>query len=218
MKLYILPPELSGQPDVVAMLQAFYSRSHLSIKDRLEELTSTVLDKTRESLKRYYINYGHDSIADCGNLTLFIENVSMITAKAIQDHPLYNGQETSSRYIDFDHTCKYDYMDSTYGYWLELYRQAKETLPSLLASRDPSLSDPAIKIRSFDIARGLLPAGVPTQLSWHSSLRVIRQHLANLLVHPVHQCSDAEAIKYELENIYLISLILYPRLQIMIGS
>lgn len=185
MQVHILPPELSGQPDVVAMLQAFYSRSHQSIGERLKELTNNDLAKTRESLKRYYIGYGHDSIADCGHLTLFIENVSMLTAKAIQDHPLYNGQETSSRYIDFDRPNTEDYLDSTFDYWLDLYRSAKTRLPEILAFRHPDLSEQAIKVRSFDIARGLLPTGVLTQLSWHSSIRVVRQHLADLLVHPI---------------------------------
>jgi len=52
-------------------------------------------------MSKFYVGYGHKSIGDCGSITLFIEGVSMLGAKAIQDTKLYNGQEASTRYIDF---------------------------------------------------------------------------------------------------------------------
>ena len=52
-------------------------------------------------MRNHYVGYNHKSIGDCGTTTLFIENVSLLAAKAIQDNPLYSGQETSTRYIDF---------------------------------------------------------------------------------------------------------------------
>lgn len=40
-------------------------------------------------MKSYYVGYGHKSIGDCGTTTIFVENVSMLAAKAIQDTQLY---------------------------------------------------------------------------------------------------------------------------------
>ena len=59
-------------------------------------------------MERFYVGYGHQSIADCGSTTLFIEGVSMLAAKAIQDWPLYAGQEGSTRYIDMSKQPIYD--------------------------------------------------------------------------------------------------------------
>ena len=52
-------------------------------------------------MANFYVGYGHKSIGDCGTITLFIEGISMLAAKAIQDWPLYSGQEASTRYVDF---------------------------------------------------------------------------------------------------------------------
>ena len=61
----LLPEIIQGDPEVVSMLQAFYSRSHKPISDRLEELTADTKQTVKEALKKYYLNYGHASIADC---------------------------------------------------------------------------------------------------------------------------------------------------------
>jgi thymidylate synthase ThyX len=107
MKIYVESDRmLTGDPEVVAMLQAFYSRSPMPIQERLANLLSNEnstkrAEKIRAALNNYYIGYGHASIGDCGSATIFIEDVSMLAAKAIQAHPLYNGQEVSTRYVDF---------------------------------------------------------------------------------------------------------------------
>lgn len=81
-------------PESNAMLQALYSRSPESVVEHLKRVNSVGPEKF---MKSYYVGYGHKSIGDCGTTTIFIENVSMLAAKAIQDTPLYNGQEGDSR-------------------------------------------------------------------------------------------------------------------------
>lgn len=187
MKVIVAPPELMGHPDVLAMLAAFYSRSHESIESRLQKLSEGTLsvDRVKASLKQYYVNYSHESIGDCGEIYLFIEGVSFITAKAIQDHPLYNGQETSSRYINFATQPTPDYVPPHAGHeeWMTLYRAA---LPEVYAaiSQDASILESGRHPKTFDIVRGLLPVTGATQLSWNGSIRTIRNHLASLLAHP----------------------------------
>jgi len=178
------------------MLQAFYSRSSDSIVERLSSLGLNE-GSIRKSLRSYYIGYGHQSIGDCGSYTLFIEGVSILTAKAIQDNPLYAGQETSSRYIDFGGQDLRGSADD----WLHLYKHAVKVLPEYLSGQDTGLSPKALQVKAFDIARGLLPASAMTQLSWHGSIQSIRTHLAKLLQHPLSIVRhDAEAIHAHLKD------------------
>jgi thymidylate synthase ThyX len=80
MELHILSPQFSGDPEAVAMLQAFYSRSAESIVSRVERLGKD-LTSVKAALKKFYIGYGHQSIGDCGTVTVFVENVSILAAK-----------------------------------------------------------------------------------------------------------------------------------------
>jgi hypothetical protein len=67
MELHILPPQFSGDPEALAMLQAFYSRSAESIVSRVERL-GTDLTSVKAALNKFYIGYGHQSIGDCGTV------------------------------------------------------------------------------------------------------------------------------------------------------
>ena len=77
-----------------AMLQALHSRSTGGLRHHLEVLAKKGADNF---MNKFYVGYGDKSIGDCGTTTIFIEGVSMLAAKAIQDNPLYSGQETSTR-------------------------------------------------------------------------------------------------------------------------
>src|SRR5437763_1144731 len=84
-------------PETAAMLQALYSRSSASVSTHIERVASG----SSNFMESYYVGYGHASIGDCGFTTIFVEDVSLLACKAIQDTPLFSGQETSTRYIDF---------------------------------------------------------------------------------------------------------------------
>jgi hypothetical protein len=84
-------------PEPLAMLQALYSRDPRSVLDHIDRVHKVGAEKFMGS---FYVGYGHKSIGDCGTTTIFIEQVSMLCAKAFQDWPLYNGQEASTRYLD----------------------------------------------------------------------------------------------------------------------
>src|SRR6266567_3882213 len=90
-----------------AMLQALHSRSIGGIKSHLKILE----EKGAENfMEKFYVGYGHKSIGDCGSVTVFVENLSLLGAKAIQDWRLYSGQEASTRYVDFS---KQKFLDPT---------------------------------------------------------------------------------------------------------
>jgi thymidylate synthase ThyX len=193
-------------PEAEAMLQALHSRSVGGIKQHLEVLAKRGADKF---MSAYYVGYGHKSIGDCGTITIFIEGVSMLAAKAIQDWPLYSGQEASTRYIDFSHQPfinpfgEESVLSTELARTRQLYLDALDELVPVLIARYPRNSsedekkyEKAIRARAFDIARSLLPAGATTNLAWHSNLRQVADKLALLRHHPLTEVRQvAETIE-----------------------
>jgi len=181
------------KPEDVAMLQALYSRSPASVDthlDKVEEVGSG------NFMDRYYVGYGHRSIGDCGTTTIFIEGVTMLTAKATQDWPLYSGQESSTRYMDFS---KSEFNDPIGNHgsrtilekWRLFYLEAGESVRAHIRERypiqdgeDEKTYNRAVNARCFDILRSFLPAGAMTNLSWHTNLRQAADQISWLLHHP----------------------------------
>ena len=87
-----------SNPLINATVQALYSRSKKSLIDIIKDLKINY----ENFINKYYINYGHKSIGDCGDVTLLIENVSSKVSMTIQHNRLYNGQEKSTRYVNFN--------------------------------------------------------------------------------------------------------------------
>lgn len=180
-------------PEDVAMLQALYSRSAESVKVHLDQLT---MKSSGDFMSKYYVNYGHKSIADCGYTTLFFEGVSILAAKALQDWPLYSGQETSTRYINMAEQPLVDPLNrpDIHQRWMRFYIESFSEVCSHLESKYPikpkegkSAYSKAIKARAFDILRGFLPCGITTQVSWSTNLRQAHDHLEGLLEHPLEE-------------------------------
>jgi thymidylate synthase ThyX len=186
-------------PEDAAMLQALYSRSASSVTEHAEKVKQTGSGKFME---KYYVGYGHASIADCGSTTVFIEGVSMLAAKAVQDWPLYSGQETSSRYIDMSKQALVDPVGTKeskqiLARWVDFYTNNQDAVAAHLRQRypirageNPDVYEKAIKARVFDTLRGFLPAGITTQLSWHTNLRQASDKLALLVHHPLEEISS----------------------------
>lgn len=246
MKVYILPRSLSGEPELVAMLQAFYSRSTTSIQERfnrlaaedldfnavlkslehldpetplaciqahLADLTETltkgtgVADEIRERLKTVFVGYGHESVADDASTPVFIEGVSMLCAKAFQDHMLYNGKECSSRFLDFS-TVDYTKPDDEelaklQRLWIDLYNNNIDSVKTAMEIKYPHSDFPelshsvwlrSVHARAFDIMRGLLPAGANTNLSITMNLRTLNTHVKQLTFHPLKEVRDVARV------------------------
>lgn len=177
-----------------AMIQSLHSRSTGGVMSHLEVLAKRGAEKFMAS---FYVGYGHKSIGDCGTATVFIEGVSMLAAKAIQDWPLYSGQEASTRYIDFSEQAFINPNKSALGEeiletWREFYLQAQGPMQDYLCERFPrsldekeSTYEKAIAARAFDTLRGFLPSGASTNLAWHSNLRQLADKLMYLRHHPL---------------------------------
>ncbi|MBI2483082.1 FAD-dependent thymidylate synthase [Candidatus Uhrbacteria bacterium] len=186
-------------PEAEAMLQALHSRSVGGVTEHLKKLQEKGSDRFMSS---FYVGYGHKSIGDCGSITVFIEGVSMLAAKAIQDWPLYSGQESSTRYIDFSTQPFIDPVRSVRSTaileaWRRFYckglpptRARLQRLHPRSADEQEAMYDKAIDARAFDIMRGFLPAGASTNLAWHSNLRQMADKLALLRHHPLGEIRD----------------------------
>ncbi|MDQ5949944.1 MAG: hypothetical protein QG669_369 [Patescibacteria group bacterium] len=199
-------------PEVVAMLQALYSRDPRSVLIHIQNIKEGGAEKFMSS---YYVGYGHKSIGDCGTITLCVENVSMFTAKAIQDWPLYSGQEASTRYLDMGAQPVINILDTDEGKnilvdQMKFYSDLLETLIRQLPeeyprydSEDEKIYNKTIKAKAFDIARGFLPAGVTTYVSWHTNLRQAADHLKEMRYHPLREIREvAEKITATLKEKY----------------
>ena len=199
-------------PEDCAMLQALYSRDGSSARVHLQKVRDA---GSRKFMKTHYVGYNHKSIGDCGTTTLFFEGVSMLAAKAIQDWPLYSGQETSTRYLNMADRPLVDPIGSEasraiMARWMDFYRAAQEPVAAWVRERHPrregeddKVYERAVRARTFDITRGFLPAGVSTQLSWHTSLRQANDHLTWLARHPLDEVvSCTAAAMKELDLLY----------------
>ena len=60
------------EPEIQAYAMAKYSRSALSMKESLKEIT---LQKAEKFLNTFYFQYGHRSIADLAHIALAIERL-----------------------------------------------------------------------------------------------------------------------------------------------
>lgn len=199
-------------PEDTAMMQALYSRSPKSVVEHVEKVKASGSGKFMET---FYVGYGHASIADCGSTTIFIEKISILADKAIQDWQMYSGQETSTRYIDMSKQPIIDPIGTPESKaiidaWMDFYISSQEPMHEYLmqkypkkADEDQAVYDKAIKARTFDILRGFLPAGITTQLSWHSNLRQAWDKLSWMMHHPLPEVKEiAKTILEKLQGKY----------------
>lgn len=208
-------------PEDTAMMQALYSRSPKSVEEHAERVKEASSGKFME---KFYVQYGHKSIADCGSTTIFIEGVSMLADKTIQDWPLYSGQETSTRYIDMSSQLIVDPVGTTESKkilddWMNFYNSHQEAVKAHLREQHPKQAsdnettyEKAVQARTFDIMRGFLPAGITTQLSWHTNLRQAQDKLELMIHHPLEEVRNtSEKILEKLKEKYPSSFSHEPR-------
>src|SRR6266849_6713619 len=86
------------EPEIQAYAMAKYSRSALSMKESLKEITE---QKAEQFLNTFYFQYGHRSIADLAHIAMAVEKLSILAAIVLVDEQRWDGQERSTRYQNF---------------------------------------------------------------------------------------------------------------------
>jgi len=202
--------KIDGQAE--AMLQALHSRSTGGIKSHLKVLE----EKGAENfMEKFYVGYGHKSIGDCGSATVFVEGISMLAAKAIQDWRLYSGQEASTRYVDFSKQKFLNPIGTKPGEkiqegWRKFYLQLQKPVQEHLKKQFPiqegeneNIYEKAIIARAFDITRSFLPAGATTNVAWRMNFRQFADELMLLRHHPLEEVREiSEMTEKALQKAY----------------
>jgi len=186
------------EPEIQAYAMAKYSRSALSMKDSLKEITQ---QKAEKFLNTFYFQYGHRSIADLAHIALAIEKLSILAAIAVADEQRWDGQERSTRYQDFRKSGYYvpDFTGddqaralyrSTMDGLFDVYEALSHRLYQYLAEitprpeeMKPEAYERTLKARAFDISRYVLPLGTNTSLGEIVNARTLESQVSHLQSH-----------------------------------
>ena len=197
------------EPEIQAYAMAKYSRSSLSMKESLKEITQ---QKAEKFLNTFYFQYGHRSIADLAHIALAIERLSILAAIVVADEQRWDGQERSTRYQDFRKSGYYTpgFQDDAPS--RTLYR---ETIESLFTAYDkvsqrtfeylasitprpvemkPEAYERTLRARAFDISRYLLPLATNTSLGEIVNARTLETQVAHLLSQSHKEVRDLGAL------------------------
>jgi thymidylate synthase ThyX len=186
------------EPEIQAYAMAKYSRSALSMKESLREISQ---QKAEKFLNTFYFQYGHRSIADLAHIALAIERLSILAAIAVADEQRWDGQERSTRYQDFkksgyyapdfgeDHGAKQLYRETVDSLFAE-YEVLSDRMFLYLASVTPKPAEMkqdayerTLRARAFDISRYLLPLAANTSLGEIVNARTLESQVSHLLSH-----------------------------------
>jgi thymidylate synthase ThyX len=188
-----------ADPEVLAYAMAKYSRSALSMKDSLKEISS---QRAEQFLNTFYFQYGHRSIADLAHIAFAIERLSLLAAISLVDEQRWDGQERSTRYQNFKKSGWFlpDFGQNQAGKAVfsrqiealfEAYHAISEGMFEHLKSQ---IAKPAemkqesyertLRARAFDVARYLLPLATNTSLGQIVNARTLETQVSRLLSSP----------------------------------
>jgi thymidylate synthase ThyX len=186
-----------ADPEVLAYAMAKYSRSSLSMRESLAEISS---QRAEQFLNTFYFQYGHRSIADLAHIPFAIERLSLLAAIALVDEQRWDGQERSTRYQNFRKSGWYtpqltpeqtsSYTSSIEALFAAYDRISAGMTEALKAAipQPPSMKDETynrtLKARAFDVARYLLPLATNTSLGQIVSARTLESQISRLLSSP----------------------------------
>ncbi|MBV9625552.1 MAG: FAD-dependent thymidylate synthase [Acidobacteria bacterium] len=188
---------VGADPEVQAYAMARYSRSALSMKESLGEISR---QKAEKFLNTFYFQYGHRSIADLAHIALAIERLSILAAIAVVDEPRWDGQERSTRYQDFRksgyyvpefaadeerqlyHRAVRDLFSAYESLSETMFRHLTEVTPKPAQMKQESY-ERTLRARAFDISRYLLPLATNTSLGEIVSARTLESQVSRLLSH-----------------------------------
>jgi thymidylate synthase ThyX len=185
-----------ADPEVLAYAMAKYSRSSLSMKESLREISS---QRAEQFLNTFYFQYGHRSIADLAHVAFAIERLSLLAAIVLVDEQRWDGQERSTRYQDFkksgwylpdfdgDAVRKQHYSQQVEALFGAYHAVSEGMFASLRdrTSRPEEMKqdafDRTLKARAFDVARYLLPLAANTSLGQIVNARTLETQVSRLL-------------------------------------
>jgi thymidylate synthase ThyX len=183
-----------AEPEVLAYAMAKYSRSALTMRESLVEISS---QRAEQFLNTFYFQYGHRSIADLAHIPFAIERLSLLAAIALVDETRWDGQERSTRYQDFRRSGWFtpelteptravyvQAVESLFGAYDALgagmFEALARTIP-MPEEMKPEAYARTLKARAFDAARYVLPLATNTSLGQIVNARTLETQVSRLL-------------------------------------
>jgi thymidylate synthase ThyX len=195
-----------AEPEVLAYAMAKYSRSSLTMRESLTEISA---QRAEKFLNTFYFQYGHRSIADLAHIPFAVERLSLLAAAALVDETRWDGQERSTRYQDFRRSGWYTpYLEeaqrSAYTKAVEnLFASYNELSVGMFESLKAVIPQPedlttetytrTLKARAFDAARYLLPLATNTSLGQIVNARTLETQVSRLLSSPFAEIRELGA-------------------------
>jgi thymidylate synthase ThyX len=194
-----------ADPEVLAYAMAKYSRSSLSMRESLAEISS---QRAEQFLNTFYFQYGHRSIADLAHVAFAVERLSLLAAIVLVDEQRWDGQERSTRYQNFlksgwyfpdfgaDSATAKHYSETVEGLFAAYQRTTAAVLEALRGKvakpeeMKPEAYERTLKARAFDVARYLLPLATNTSLGQIVNARTLETQVSRLLSHPVAEIRE----------------------------
>ncbi len=184
-----------ADPEVLAYAMAKYSRSSLTLRESIAEISA---QRAEQFLNTFYFQYGHRSIADLAHVAFAVERLSLLAAIALVDEPRWDGQERSTRYQDFRKSGFYtppfatpehrELFTATATGLFAAYESVSAAMLDELEAHtpQPSTMDRAayirtLRARAFDMARYLLPLATNTSLGQITNARTLEGQISRLL-------------------------------------
>jgi thymidylate synthase ThyX len=194
-----------ADPEVLAYAMAKYSRSSLSMRQSLKEISS---QRAEQFLNTFYFQYGHRSIADLAHIAFAIERLSLLAAIVLVDEQRWDGQERSTRYQNFlksgwylpdfgqDNEARQLYVSTVEGLFAAYATTSAAVLEALKLrvacppEMKPDAWERTLKARAFDVARYLLPLATNTSLGQIVNARTLETQVSRLLSHPAAEIRE----------------------------
>ncbi len=185
-----------ADPEVLAYAMAKYSRSSLTMKESLAEISA---QRAEQFLNTFYFQYGHRSIADLAHIPFAVERLSLLAAIELVDEQRWDGQERSTRYQNFRRSGWYTpdlgaltptFTAAVEALFATYDRVGAGMLDALKAaipqpeSMKPEAYERTLKARAFDVARYLLPLATNTSLGQIVNARTLETQVSRLLTSP----------------------------------
>jgi thymidylate synthase ThyX len=194
-----------ADPEVLAYAMAKYSRSALSMRESLAEISA---QRAEQFLNTFYFQYGHRSIADLAHVAFAVERLSLLAAIVLVDEQRWDGQERSTRYQNFLKSGWYFpefggqaeparlYAD-TIQHLFGAYQHTTDAVLAALRARvprpenlKPEAYERTLRARAFDVARYLLPLATNTSLGQIVNARTLETQVSRLLAHPAAEVRE----------------------------
>ncbi len=197
-----------ADPEVLAYAMAKYSRSALSMRESLTEISA---QRAEQFLNTFYFQYGHRSIADLAHIAFAVERLSLLAAIVLVDEQRWDGQERSTRYQNFQKSGWYlpdfgsdaasaklysDTVENLFATYQRTTAAVHEALRQRVnrpEAMKPEAYDRTLKARAFDVARYLLPLATNTSLGQIVNARTLETQVSRLLSHPIAEVRDLGA-------------------------